>query len=748
MPVAIKFGPFGPMVPRTAERVLSEGGAQVASNVNLLSGEIRPVKIPLTVDLTVAGSLAVHRAEYAGGEKWRGWTMDVDVAVMPLPTDVEYRYIWTGDGPPKWSTFTNFDTVASDLTLGIPNPITLPTVTPSGGVGAAVSRLYVYTFFSQNGEESGPSPANVLVTGKVDDTWAITLMDAIPVNGDTIQAMPSTFFVTPVNTFANATGAAVAITSSTNAAPSVITKVGHGFLDGDHVYIVGHTVNTALNSTPTNPTWIVVWIDADNFSLTSEAGVAVDGVGVGGATGNVFKCTPHWLRATDQLTTDLGATQYTVATIASAYSFTISSTTDLHTSVSWARVANWNTSGMTKRLYRSTGTTATYQLVAENITTTTYNDTILDVSIPGDELISDGWLPPPVGLFAVSTLPNGATVGISGTLLCFSEPYQAHAWPLAYQFGMGFQGVGLATYGTTTVVGTLGKPFVADGVEPASTTLQSIDDVWPCLSKRSMVPVGDGVAFSTLHGMAYIGVSGSKIWSEAYYTREEWNALTPSSMVAAISESRIFVRYLVSGESSAKILVFYPTEPIAQLTTLDIDCVELYSDKRNGQLYIVDDTAAKQYDAGTGNRLVYEWKSREYELPTPVNMGAGRVEFVSEMTQADIDAAQATYDAAVAAQGALIADGAGALNGGKKALNMHSAINGYTPPLPAVLDTAYVDFTLYSKGAIVFSAHLLSNEPFPMLAGYKSDAYSIRLDGTVRVKNVKIAETMRGLSTI
>jgi len=671
MPVAFKLGPFGAISPRTAERVLPEGSAQTASNLNLLSGEIRPIKTPLTADQTVAGSLAVYRAEYAAGEKWRGWTMDVDVASMPLATELEYRYVWTGDGPPKWATFTNFNTVASDLTLGIPVPVTAPTVTPSGGSGATVSRVYVYTYFSQNGEESGPSPANVLVDGKVDDTWAITAMDVAPLNTGSISATaadtPSAGYV------------------------RVTTSASHWLRAGDQITISGMVTMTDLDGT-----WVV--------------------------------------------TTLVSATQFDVTL----------STAQSSGTGTWARVANWNTTGMTKRLYRSAGTTATYQLVAENIAIgdTTYNDTILDAAIPGDELISDGWLPPPVGLIAVSTLPSGATVGISGALLCFSEPYQAHAWPLAYQFGMGFQGVGLAVYGTTTVVGTLGKPYAADGVDPASTTLQAIDYVWPCLAKRSMISVGDGVSYATLHGLAYIGSSGPKIWSEPYYTREEWSALTPSSMVSEMSESKIFVRYLPSGESSAKILVFFPTEPIAQLTTLEVDCAELYADARNGQLYIVDGTAAKLYDAGTGNRLVYEWKSREYEFPSPINLGAARVEFVSEMSAADVAAAQAIYDAAVAAQGALIANGVGALNGGKKALNMHSAINGYTPPLPQVFDTAYVNFTLYSKGAAVFAALLYSNDPFPMLAGYKSDVYSIKLDGTVRVKNVKVAETMNGLRTV
>lgn len=752
MPVAIKISPFGPIQPRTAERKLNEGFAQLAGNLNLLSGELRPIKTPALVGGTTAlhDSLAVYRAEYLTTEKWRGWTTDTDIVLVPLAIEATPRYAWTGDGPPKHTSFADFLTTASDLTLGIPTPIFTPGVAVVGGASATTSRLYVYTFFSQNGEESGPSPASALTTGFSDATasWNITLMNVAPVNGNTIVARPATLFVTPTNTFPNATGAAVSITSSTNASPSVITRAVHGFLTGDRIFITGHTTNTAIDNTPTNPTWIVVRIDANNLSLTSEAGVAVNGAGgAGGATGNMYQCTPHWLRAADQLT--VNSVAYTVGTVASAYSFTVSTTTDLSTFTSWARVANWNTTGMTKRLYRSAGTNATYQLVAENIavTSTTYSDTILDTLIPGDELISDGWKPPPTSLFGLCALPNGAFVGVSGASVYFSEPYQPHAWPDAYQFGMGFTAVGVATFGTTAVIGTLGKPYFADGVEPASVTLQSIDSVWPCLSKRSMVSVGDGVIYATLHGLAYLGSAGPKIWSQPYYTREQWRAIEPSSMISAATEAKIFVRYKVTGSPDSHILVFVPEEPLAALTTLDINCTELYADPRDGFLYIVDATAVKQYDTGVGNRLVYDWFSKEYELPKPVNLGFARVEFVSETTAADVAAAQALYNAAVAANVAAIAAGVGAINGGQGGYNS-SSYNGYTPALPVVLDSGFVTFTLYSKGVAVFSALLYDTLAFTLPAGYTTDAVSFRLAGTVRVKNIKVAETSGGLSSV
>lgn len=75
------------------------------------------------------------------------------------------------------------------------------------------------------------------------------------------------------------TPASKSIVSSTNATPIVVTATAHGFSNGDIVYIVGHTTNTAANGT-----WVVASAATDTFALTSSVGN-----GVGGATGTILK---------------------------------------------------------------------------------------------------------------------------------------------------------------------------------------------------------------------------------------------------------------------------------------------------------------------------------------------------------------------------------------------------------------------------------------------------------------------------
>ncbi len=72
-------------------------------------------------------------------------------------------------------------------------------------------------------------------------------------------------------------GNTVAITSSTNATPIVVTATAHGRANGDVVNVAGHLTNTAANGQ-----WVVASAAANTFALTSSVGN-----GVGGATGTV-----------------------------------------------------------------------------------------------------------------------------------------------------------------------------------------------------------------------------------------------------------------------------------------------------------------------------------------------------------------------------------------------------------------------------------------------------------------------------
>lgn len=81
----------------------------------------------------------------------------------------------------------------------------------------------------------------------------------------------------------------VAVTSSTDATPIVVTATSHGYVTGDRVLIVGHTTNIAANGI-----FKVTVLTANTFSLQDEfTGADVAGSGAGsGSSGLTVKAPP------------------------------------------------------------------------------------------------------------------------------------------------------------------------------------------------------------------------------------------------------------------------------------------------------------------------------------------------------------------------------------------------------------------------------------------------------------------------
>lgn len=589
-----KITGFLGLIPRNSERLLPDMAAQIAENVNLTSGEIMPTRVPYLVyaPSTIGEYFAAFRAEYHGAEKWRLWETDVDIIRAPLSPDVEARYYWTGDGCPRYATFTNFGT--TDWALGIPSPTIQPTATHSGGTGSAVSRSYCYTFYQPStGEETGPSSPSAIVSGKVDGTWTI-----------------SGFSNTPVNT----------------------------------------------------------------------------------------------------------------------------------------RAVAFNTVGLKQRLYRTAGNSASWQLVAERaVSLANWTDAASDSAILGDELISSGWEPPPVGMKGIIVLPNGAAVGFYGNQILFSESFQVHAWPLAYRHQVESDIVGIAAYGTTVIICTKTRPFVATGGSPESVSIESFSEVWPCLSKQSVCSVGDGVVFATRHGLAYIGQSGNDIITKSLYTAEEWNPLNPASMVVRVADGRLFIGYIPDGGYIRQLLRIDRGEA-AELTAFSGDCNALYVDTLSGRLYLVSDKVYL-FDGAYGSRNTFVWKSKQIELTELVNFGAALIDWQGTMTPTEVQAAYSQFVADQSANQVVISDSLQVGAFGQVGFNT-DPINGASSIVEPRSPAESLEYTIFDHDTPVFSINVVPGVAFRLPSGYKTDVISHQLVGNVRVKSIKIAETMTGLKSV
>ena len=86
-----------------------------------------------------------------------------------------------------------------------------------------------------------------------------------------------------------------AVTSSTDASPSVVTKASHGLATNDRVLIYGHATNTTINGI-----FDVVRVDANTFTLKDiNTGTAINGASGGAGTGGIVMTAPKIVSAED-----------------------------------------------------------------------------------------------------------------------------------------------------------------------------------------------------------------------------------------------------------------------------------------------------------------------------------------------------------------------------------------------------------------------------------------------------------------
>ncbi len=155
-------------LPRISPRRLPEGYAQLATDCRLGSGALEPIPDNEVVQAAETGVQSIYRFPFGSGY-WFQWLTDVDVVRSPIPGDTSHRTIYTGDGIPKETDSSiavgSAPYPAAWIALGIPAPVTAPTVTMTGDSGEVVeSRFYFYTDVTAGGKESRPSP----ISGQVD----------------------------------------------------------------------------------------------------------------------------------------------------------------------------------------------------------------------------------------------------------------------------------------------------------------------------------------------------------------------------------------------------------------------------------------------------------------------------------------------------------------------------------------------------------------------------------------------------
>jgi hypothetical protein len=320
----------------------------------------------------------------------------------------------------------------------------------------------------------------------------------------------------------------------------------------------------------------------------------------------------------------------------------------------------------------------------------------------------------------------------------FSEPGAPYAFPPEYQQSTDSWIISIGVTGQSIVIGTQGRPYICTGTDPAAMSMIKREQPWPCLAKRGMVPTSNGVLFPTPLGLAVMGAGVEDIWTRTLYTQDEWADEHPEGFTAGQYADRYFATtadgnlIVISGEHGVSRVKIKPSA--------------IYTDQANGKLYFGYDATVWEWNASGGERLIAEWISKEFVVPTPISLGAAKVDAENVLSQAEIDAINASNGAILAANAALFA--ANATKGELHATMLNELeLNGDMLGIPASVSATPIVFTLYVDGVAFFQKFVTDTRVFRLPGRKEYDAFSVGIASQVPVQQVVIGDSPAALKT-
>jgi hypothetical protein len=367
-----------------------------------------------------------------------------------------------------------------------------------------------------------------------------------------------------------------------------------------------------------------------------------------------------------------------------------------------------------KRIYRSITTAGTgdYFFVAEiPYATASYNDTQTDIEVSLNETLSSTtYDQPPSGIYGARVHPSGALVAFKGRNVYFSTPYKPHAWPEDFVVAVDDDIVGIEVWGQNVGVFTKGRPYIVYGTTPSQVGLLRFSMPEPCASYGSIVAAPDGAYYASHQGLVRFTAAGPEVVTRELISKEEWE---DEYKFDTMSAARYGTQYICFGRPSNGFVIDILESRVALTDVLfnDPNISTLNEDYYTGDVYAVAGDVVYRWDDSGAEEIDYIWKSKEFVLPLPVNMGAVMVQFEPRDVQ-------------------------------------------YSPPSPlpiqyppeydSVNKLTEVLVEIYMNGDRVAAVACENKEQVRLPSGEKGDSWEIRIVGQCRLYSVALTETGRG----
>lgn len=690
---SFKINRFSGLFPRLPDSLLPEGAATIAYNCDFAYGELRNTKGGYLLNTMRNAPLSIYTDD---GLTFYTWPNDVDAVRSPLVSDTFNRLYYTDGNAMKvanrMSTSLNGGPPASSYSVGVPRPLVAPALAVSlPDVTNASKYTLVFKFhYEYSGvkyQEQAISPANL---GGGQYRFTPPVMNR-QVSHSSRDEFPDTG-VTGVIYKASDTGALYTWNGSAYATTTV---------DG-----------TPTQAFPVLRITATVVADGsqlfDNYSDNSSFG----------STGGLWSLT----MASDTAAATFTATLTTAIKEADketrAYVYVYRNTYDeagppsAPTTVTTSPLAavavsvvKDNVAGYAPiksiDVYRTpTGSTiaeffyvGTIDVLSGPAGVFTFTDDVKAEQL-NEALSSTNYFPPPTGLVGLMALPNGILCAWKGNELWFSEAYKPWAWPPQYVKPLPATIVGGIVHGAGAVVTTVKQPYLVSGVSPDSMTASRLNVDQAGVSKWSIAVVDGACIYASHDGLVTITGGGANLAAgQRFFTREVWR----SRYGAGLSGMRFSVwdGRLVAFSGSNAFIPFMIRTDEADGTMTDLPgflAACAFISQLSDQFYFAWGIGIYQFNGGSGE--VATWQSRESVMPRPVNFG---------MAQAVVE-------------------------------------GNWT-----------VEFWAYTGGGFQLK-HTQSVSTgvstFRLPSGYESDRYKVKITGTGRFRELRVAQTARELATV
>lgn len=395
------------------------------------------------------------------------------------------------------------------------------------------------------------------------------------------------------------------------------------------------------------------------------------------------------------------------------------------------------------RVYRTitanTGTAVFYQVVDQAIGTTTYADTVSDVTLSGNHILDTAdHGAPPTDLQGIVSMPNGMMAGWRGNEVWFCEPFKPWAWPAEYTTSVDAIIVGLGVVGQTLVILTQGFPYAATGISPANMAFSKIATFEPCMSRGSIVSTAQGVLYASPNGIVLAAYGVVQNATAQLATRDKWLELVRPETLRAARLSASYYAWGAVGVGAFEPSAFEPgafaqtddtgafSGVLVNLVDPRIAWVELGTQQQttenvmtdiwSGEVFLIRDGAVLWLDLASGNAAdPYIWRSKKYQFNAVHSLSAIKVFFDP-----------------------IVHDPAFALAPARN-----------VAPVQALAANQYGLIRVYASSRLVMTRELrVSGELMRVPGGFKDEEWQIEIEARVKVTNIQGATTVKELAKI